>query len=380
MAAPLPLPTQRRLFEIPDEVAYFNCAGLAPLPRAARLAGEAALRRRARPWLVGGDAWFAEVEERRRLFAALAGVDAEGVALVPASSYGLATAAANLRAGMGQRVLVLADEFPSNYLTWQAFARRTGATLVTVERREGRSWAEAILEAVDERAAVVAAPAVHWTDGAAVDLVAVGERARAAGAALVVDASQSLGAMPLDLAAIRPDYLVTVGYKWLLGPFGLGYLYVAERHRDGVPLEENWINRLGSDDWSMTAGYQERYRPGARRFDAGQRSQLEATAIAVAALRQLLDWGVPRVAATLRRVTARVEREVRARGLAVSSPDRGPHMLGVRLPPLPGVAAALAAAGVHASVMGASLRLSPHLWTTEEDVARLGEALGVALR
>jgi selenocysteine lyase/cysteine desulfurase len=382
MPAPLPLPTQRRLFEIPDEVAYFNCAGLAPLLRAARLAGEAALRRRARPWLVGGDGWFAEVEERRRLFAALAGVDAEGVALVPASSYGLAVAAANLRARPGQRVLVLADEFPSNYLTWRSFARRTGATVVTVERRDGRGWAEAVVEAVDERAAVVAAPAVHWTDGAAVDLVAVGERARAAGAALVVDASQSLGAVPLDLAAIRPDYLVAVGYKWLLGPFGLGYLYVAERHRDGVPLEESWINRLGAEDFAALVDYQERYRPGARRFDAGQRSHLESTAVAVVALRQLLDWGVPRIAATLRRVTGRVEREVRGLGLSVTSPDRGPHMLGVRLPAaaLPGVAAALAAAGVHASVRGASLRLSPHLWTTEEDVARLGEALGEALR
>src|SRR6266508_4617984 len=199
-AAPRPLPVQRALFEIPDEVAYFNCASMAPQLAAARLAGEAALRRRAQPWLIRAEDWFTEAEERRTLFAQLAGVDADGVALVPASSYGLAVAAANLGAEPGRRV------------------------------------------------AVVAAPAVHWADGAAVDLAAVAERARAVGAALVVDASQSLGAMPLALAAIRPDYLVSVGYKWLLGPFSLAYLYVAERHRDGRPLEENWISRLGSDD------------------------------------------------------------------------------------------------------------------------------------
>ncbi len=245
-AAPRPLPVQRALFEIPDEVAYFNCASMAPQLAAARLAGEAALRRRAQPWLIRAEDWFTEAEERRTLFAQLAGVDADGVALVPASSYGLAVAAANLGAEPGRRVLVLAEEFPSNYFTWQRFAQRTGASLVTVGRDEGQSWAEAILGALDERVAVVAAPAVHWTDGAAVDLAAVAERARAVGAALVVDASQSLGAMPLDLAAIRPDYLVSVGYKWLLGPFSLAYLYVAERHRDGRPLEENWISRLGS--------------------------------------------------------------------------------------------------------------------------------------
>lgn len=380
-AAPRPLPPQRSLFEIPDEVAYFNCASMAPQLTAARRAAEAALERRAHPWLIRGEDWFTEAEERRALFAQLAGVDVDGVALVPASSYGLAVAAANLDAEPGRRVLVLAEEFPSNYYTWQRFARRTGTTLVTVERDDGHSWTEAILGALDDRVAVVAAPAVHWTDGAAVDLVAVAERARAVGAAMVVDASQSLGAMPLDLAAIQPDYLVSVGYKWLLGPFSLAYLYVAERHRDGLPLEENWISRLGSDDFASVAGYEERYQPGARRFDVGQRTHFETTAMAIVALRQLLDWGVPRVAATLRRTTDHVEEGLRAHGLTLTSDDHGPHMLGVRLPATARrrMAAALAEANVFAALRGPALRVSPHLWTTEEDVARLLGALAHAV-
>jgi selenocysteine lyase/cysteine desulfurase len=380
-AAPRPLPLQRALFEIPDDVAYFNCASLAPQLRAARQAADAALRRRAQPWLIRGDDWFTEVEQRRLLFAQLAGVDVEGVALVPATSYGLAVAAANLSAEPGQRVLVLAEEYPSNYHTWQRFARRTGASVVTVGRDGGRSWAEAILGALDERVAVVTAPAVHWTDGAAVDLAAVGERARTVGAALVVDASQSLGAMPLDLAGIRPDFLVSVGYKWLLGPFALGYLYVAERHRDGVPLEENWIARLGSQDFASLADYEDRYQPGARRFDVGQRTHFETTAMAIAGLRQLLDWSVPRVAVTLQQITGQVEEQLRAHGLRLTSDERGPHMLGVQLPAAARrrVAAALAEGNVHAAVRGASLRVSPHLWTTEEDVARLVGALARAV-
>jgi selenocysteine lyase/cysteine desulfurase len=376
-AAPRPLPVQRAQFEIPDDVAYFNCASMAPLLTAAREAAQAAWRRRAQPWRIRGEDWFTGAEERRGLFARLAGLDAEGVALVPATSYGLAVAAANLGAEPGRRVFVLADEFPSNYLTWQRFTQRTGASLVTVGRDDGQTWTEAILDALDERAAVVAAPAVHWTDGAVVDLVVVAERARTVGAALVVDASQSLGAMALDLPAIRPDYLVTVGYKWLLGPFALGYLYVAEPHRDGLPLEENWISRLGSDDFGSLAGYEDRYQPGARRFDVGQRTHFETTAMAIVALRQLLDWGVPRVAATLRRTTDHVERELRALGLTLTSDVRGPHMLGVHLPATSRrrVAAALAEANVYAALRGPALRVSPHLWTTEEDVARLVGAL-----
>ena len=245
-----PLAVQRELFDIPDDVAYFNCASLAPLLRAAVDAGAAATARRARPWLTGGGDWFADAEERRALFAELAGLDPEGVALVPATSYGLAVAAANLSARPGQRILVLAGDYPSNTYTWRRFARRTGAEVVAVDRRDGQSWGEAVVAALDERVAVVAVLATHWTDGGSVDLAAVGARARDAGAALVVDASQALGAVPLDWRRVQPDYLVTVGYKWLLGPFALGYLYVAEPHRDGVPLEENWISRLGSDDFA----------------------------------------------------------------------------------------------------------------------------------
>ena len=375
-----PLPPQRDLFEIPEDIAYFNCASLAPQLKAARQAAESALQRRAQPWLIRGDDWFTEVEQRRALFAQIAGVDPEGVALVPATSYGLAAAAANLRAGPGQRVVVLAEEYPSNYYTWQRFAGRTGAAVTVVGRQAGQAWGEAVLGALDERAAVVAVPAVHWTDGAVVDLVAVGARARQVGAALVVDASQSLGAMPLDLAAIRPDYLVTVGYKWLLGPFGLGYLYVAPQHRDGVPLEENWIARLGSEDFSGLVSYQERYQPGARRFDVGQRTHFEITAPAIATLRQLLDWGVDRIAATLGQITGRIEEAVRGEGLVLTSPDRGPHMLGIRLPELARkrVALALTEAGVHVGMRGASLRVSPHLWTTDQDVDRLAAALADA--
>jgi selenocysteine lyase/cysteine desulfurase len=379
-APPRPLPVQRELFDVPDGVAYFNCASLAPLLRAAGEAAAAAVARRARPWRIRGEDWFGEAEERRALFARLAGVDADGVALVPATSYGLAVAAANLRARPGQRVLVLGEDYPSNYYTWQRFARRTGATLVAVERRPGQTWAEAVLEALDERTAVVAVLAVHWTDGATVDLAAVGSRARAVGAALVVDASQALGAVPLDLDAVRPDYLVSVGYKWLLGPFALGYLYVAERHRDGIPLEENWISRRGAEDFAALVDYQDGYQPGARRFDVGQRTHFETTPMAIAALRQLLDWEVPRIAATLRRLTDRIEAEVAAIGLSVTTRDRGPHMLGIALPDPARrrVGAALADAGVFAGVRGSSLRVSPHLWTTDEDVDRLVAALAEA--
>ena len=368
-----PLPCQRALFDIPAEVAYFNCASMGPLLLGARTAAEQALRRRAQPWSITARDWFTDSETRRGLFARLLGADAEGIALVPATSYGLAVAASNLRSAPGQSVLLIAEDFPSGVYTWRRHCEGSGARLRTVAREPGQNWTEAVLAALDQATAIVAVPNVHWTDGALLDLVRIGAEARRRGARLVVDASQSAGALPLDVEAVRPDFLVTVGYKWLLGPFGQGYLYVAPEHRQGRPLEENWLLRQDSEDFSRLVDYREGYQPGARRYDMGQRSAFETTAMAIAALRQLLDWGVERIAASLAQTTGRIERELGRLGLRVSSDPRGSHMLGIVLEPAvrQRAAARLAGLGVYVGMRGDALRISPHLYTSEEDIARL---------
>jgi selenocysteine lyase/cysteine desulfurase len=378
-AGDLVLPSQRGLFSLPDEVVYLNTANMSLLLHSVREAGERALARRAAPWQISAGDWFSDVELLRGRFAELAGVDLEGVALVPATSYGLAVAARNLAAAAGDRVLVLADEYPSNYYTWRRFCERTLAELVVVERERGQSWTEAVLSRVDEQTRVVAVPNVHWTNGSKLDLVAVGHAARDAGAALVIDASQSLGAMPLDVSAIRPDFVVTVGYKWLLGPLGLGFLYVGEQHRDGEPLEENWINRAGSEDFTALVDYDDAYRPGARRFDVGQRTNFGLVPMAIAALQQLLEWTVGGVAASLRGVTDEIAARAGRLGFDVAPEDqRGPHMLGIDVPRgrAQALASDLADRGIVASIRGSSLRVAPHLHTTPSDIDRLLDALG----
>ncbi|MEA2222142.1 MAG: hypothetical protein QOH83_518 [Solirubrobacteraceae bacterium] len=378
-----PLPgAGREAFNVPADIAYFNTASLAPQLHAVRAAGEAALERRGRPWTISAADWFEDSERLRDLFGRIVGAGAAGVALVPATSYGFAVAARNLPLRPRQRVLVLGEEYPSGIYTWRAAARRSGAEVLTVEREEGETWTQAVLAALDERVAIVSVPNVHWTDGALVDLTAVATRSREVGARLVIDASQSAGAMPLDVGELRPDFVVSVGYKWLLGPFGMGYLYVAQEHREGEPLEENWILRAGSEDFARLVDYRDEYQPGARRFDVGQRTKFELTPMAIAALGQLVEWGVPRVAQALAGRTADIARRATDLGLdPLPADQRGPHMLGVRLPePVrERVLPALAAASCFTAVRGASLRIAPHLHTTDEDVARLFDALATAL-
>jgi selenocysteine lyase/cysteine desulfurase len=373
-----PLGAQREAFAVPPEIAYFDTATLSPQLRRVRAAGEAALERRARPWKFTADDWFADVERLRTLFAQLVRADADGIALVPATSYGFAVAARNLALQPGERVLVLAEGYPSGIYTWQAATRATSADIVTVHRQPGQSWADAVLAVLDERVRIVSVPNVHWTDGALVDLDAISARVHELGAHLVIDGSQSIGAMPFDVARIRPDFVTTVGYKWLLGPVGVSYLYVAEQHRDGAPIEQNWIARAGSEDFSRLVDYRDDYQPGARRFDVGQRSHLELLPMAVAALEQLGEWGVERIADALAGVTDSVANVAAALGLdPMPSDQRGPHMLGVRLPDTvrTRIAAGLAAADCYAAVRGEMLRLAPHLHVTDADVDRLADAL-----
>ena len=374
------LPSQRSLFEIPDDVTWLNCAYMSPQLRSVRAAGEAALGRKAQPWRIRPDDFFAETEALRGLFARLIHADAEGVALVPSVSYGMGVVAANLRARPGQRLLVLADEFPSNLYPWREVARRSEATVFTVARPADGHWTRAVLDAMDERTALVAVPHCHWTDGTAVDLAQVSARARQVGALLAVDATQSLGALPLDVEQVQPDYLVAAGYKWLMGPYSLGYLYVAPQHRGGQPLEHNWIARLGSEDFSRLVDYRDEFQAGARRFDVGERSNFQLVPMAVAALGQLLEWGVDSIQETVRELTRRAARGAQALGLEVPAEAyRAGHLLGLRRPggyPAD-VPAKLAARQVYVSVRGDNLRVSPHLYNTPADVDRLLEALAL---
>ncbi len=377
------LGSQRRLFEIPDDIAYLNCAYMSPQLRAVRSVGEEAVGRKSRPWEISPRDFFENSEITRRLFAQLVSGDAEGVAIVPSVSYGISVATANVPIKAGQNVVVLEEQFPSNVYPWRELAKRVGAEVVTVPRPAGYDWTDAVLERVDGRTAVVAVPNCHWTDGSVLNLVRTGERVREVGGALVVDATQSLGAYPLDVSEVRPDFLVSAAYKWLLGPYSLGFLYVGEGYREGVPIEHNWISREGSEDFARLVEYTDAYGPGARRYDVGERSNFVLLPMAIEALRQILAWGVENIAASLRGLTDRIEEEAERLGIeVVPASMRVGHLIGLGLSSdaPQDLAVRLAEENVFVSVRGRNLRVSPHLYNTGRDVERLFDSLSKLVR
>ncbi|MCP4690661.1 MAG: aminotransferase class V-fold PLP-dependent enzyme [Desulfobacterales bacterium] len=308
--------------------------------------------------------------------------DPDQAAIIPAVSYGVSLAAKNIPVARGRSIVVLQDQFPSNVYPWRRLAAERGAEIKTVQRPADSDWTPAVLEAIDENTAVAALPNCHWTDGSLLDLVQIGERCRAAGAALVIDAIQSLGVMPFSAREVQPDFLIAGAHKWLMGPYGYGFCYVSSRFLEGTPLEENWLNRKESEDFSQLVNYRDAYQPGARRFDVGEGSNFFLAPIARAALERILEWGVDNISGALRGVTDRIAERAQELGFETAPQrTRAPHMLGLYLPDgLPAnLSAILAQEKVFVSIRGNAIRVAPHLYNTPEDLDRLFMALEKAV-
>ncbi|VAW12624.1 Cysteine desulfurase [hydrothermal vent metagenome] len=383
------IPNQREMFDIPEKVAYLNCAYMGPLSRKVAAAGMGGIAGKTRPWTTLGEDFFAPSERARTLFAKVIGATADDIAIVPSVSYGVAVAARNLALDRNQSVICLEDQFPSNVYGWTELAGARGGSVHFVPRAKARlangqlDWTGAVLDAIGQNTAIVALPHCHWTDGSLLDLAAIGRKARANGAALVLDITQSGGVLPIDIGEVDPDFLVCATYKWLLGPYTMGFLYAAPRHQSGQPIEHGWISRKSSEDFSGLTNYRKDYQPGARRFDMGERSALQLMPMAVAALEQCLTWGVAETAATLAARTGAIAERAGALGFTVAPPEfRAGHFLGLDLgdTDADALVAACTAADVHVSVRGRSMRVTPHLYTTDTDVDRFIDVLAQTAR
>ena len=383
------LACQREAFSIPHGVHYLNCAYMGPLSRVTEQAGIAALHRSRCPVELPPAEYFRSPDAVRRAFARLIGADdTRRVALVPSVSYAMAIATRNVPMARGQNVVVIGEEFPSAVLPWRRVARERGVSLRTVaaprSEKAGTDWSEALYRAIDGDTAVVVLAHVHWADGTRFDVVRLAARAREVGAVVVVDGTQSVGALPFDVQEVQPDLLVCAGYKWLLGRYGLSVAYFGTRFDDGVPLEETWTSQCGSEDFARLADYRDTYRRTAERYDGGQRASFVLAPMLSAAIEQLLVWRVERVQEYCAKLLEPWQDLVRDLGVSLApATERAAHLFGLRVNhpcDLNGLATALAERQISVSVRGTVIRVSPHLYNDADDMTALfttvGEVLG----
>ena len=374
------LPTQRALFDIPRDVCFLNAASWSPLPFAVQEAGRAAIGRKGQPWKLEPGFQSQQYERARKAAAALIGADPADVALISSVGYGVSTAGKVLAIPRGSRVLVLQDDHTSPVLEWMSRAEAGGFGVEQVKQPADGDWTSAVLEAIERAGAaplaLVSISSVHWSDGGALDMPRIARAAKAKGSALLVDATHDVGVRRIDVKALDPDFLIFPTYKWVLGPYGRAFMYVARRHQNGVPLEQTAGARRAVSAEDTLYFRDVSYTDGAKRYDMGERDHFVSMEMAAIGMEMMAAWGNEPIVARLGMLTDRLADGLANSGVQVIDRKlRAPHVLSLKFPQgmAPDLPKRLAAENVHAAPRLGRLRISPHVYNDEEDVERFVE-------
>ena len=367
---------QRNLFNIPDEIVYLNTAYISPLSLKVEKAINKGCKLETEPWKIDPEFhFFYQIKETKIIFSNLFNISYKNVSLIPSASYGISTAANNIKLTKTKnKILILKDQFPSNVYPWMELSKKQEGVLEIIDDLNETTLTEEIINKISEEVAVVAIPNIRWTDGYIIDLKKVSDACKKFDVNLILDLTQSAGAMQIDLKEINPEFAIIANYKWMLGPYSTGFLYISDKFIDGVPLEETWIGRKNSQDFSKLTDYQSLYNSDSIRFDMGQRANFSLIPGVKAALEQLHDWSIEKIENTLYQNNLIICKGLSELGFEIlSEKNRAPHFISARLPGYDGnlLINILKKNKIFISERSGYLRITPHLWNNEEDFFKL---------
>ena len=377
---------KKHLFNLDADVHYINGAYMSPISKAVAESGAAAAIRKLRPYTIAPNEFFSDVDRLKVLFSKITHAqESKRVAIIPSVSYGMATVAKNVKVQKGQNIIVADAQFPSNIYTWRELAKEKDLTIKTIpypieiQDGRGKTWNERILDSIDNQTAIVALAHLHWANGTKFDLKRISQRAHEVGALLIVDGTQSVGAMPIDVLDMGIDALICGGYKWLMGPYTLGYAYYSEYFDNGKPIEENWMARKNAEDFRRLIDYQDEYAPLSIRYDMGEKSNFINVPMGIVALQQLLDWGIENIQNYCLNLTRDAIKQWQQHGFWVEEEaHRGGHLFGIQMPSSVSVEklqTALNERKIHVSVRGDFVRIAPNIYNDAADIKALTEVL-----
>ncbi len=365
----------RQEFPVTGRCVYFDHAGVAPVSRRVADAVAAFIADARDFGRLHYPAWEGRAEAVRAAAARLIGAGSDELAFVASTSDGLSAIATGVDWRPGDSVVAVDGEFPANVYPWWAL-ERVGVTTRLATPVEGRLTVDAIAALIDDTTRVVSVSAVDFATGQRRPLAAIGEVCRRRGVLFCVDAIQALGALRIDVERDGIDALAADGHKWLCAPEGCGLLYVSRRWLDRlVPQRIGWKSVV---DASRYLPYHFELKADAQKFECGSLNFLAIHALG-AAIDLTCDVGVDAIEARLLALTAHLRGLLAARGVVLLSPadeDERSGITTVRVGEAPEAAVRrLRAAGVLASPRGGGVRLSPHFYCDEDDVARCVAAL-----
>lgn len=381
---------QKHLFDIPEDITYLNIAAQSPSFNAIHEAGLEGLMQKRHPHILSIADYFEPVTELKKLFSQLVDIDDYNrVVTIPSVSYGMSTVTNNIKLNASDEILVMHEQFPSNMYPWQKLANTYNATIKTIQptnttTNRVEQWNKSILEAISDKTAVIAMGHIHWSNGSLFDLKAISKKAKDHGALLIIDGSQSVGALPFSIKEIQPDALICAGYKWLFGPYGCGYAYYGPYFDNGMPIEENWSNRLNSENFAALTNYEEQYKPLANRYSVGESGNFIYVKMQIAALKQVIEWTPKGIQDYCKRISSDAVSELQKLGCIIEDADyRTHHLFGIKLPDTLDIKllkAALHEHQIYVSFRGQYIRISCHLFNTADDFRKLVNCLSSVLQ
>jgi cysteine desulfurase / selenocysteine lyase len=369
---------RRTEFPWTSDTTYLNNASIGPLPERTRLVLEAFNRKRAAPFQLPDREIFATMAESRRLVAEMIGASPEEIGLTINTGVGLSLAARALPLKAGDIVLTSDREFPANVYPWMLL-KDSGIDLELVPTTADGWPDEAhLLERLqDPRVRVLAISLVQFSNGYTVDLARLSAAARASDTYLVVDAIQGVGQIPVDLRKTPVDVLSCGAQKWLLSPWGSGFVYVRRALiRELRPAVTGWMAFEGTDDFTRLTQYDDTLRGDARRFEMITLPYQDFAGMN-ASLRLLLDIGISTIAEHLRRLQVPLLEWADRRGVRVVSPlgTQGSGIICVAPADVGGAFRALKSARVIGGMREGAIRLSPHFYNTVAEMERVVDIL-----
>jgi len=360
---------------------WLNCAHQGPLPSCAARAASEAIAWKERPWELTSER-FRDVPERLRgALARLIGADANDIVLANSASYGLHLIGAGLRWRARDEVLVMETDFPSDILPWLRLEKHG----VTVRRERPRGHVfepDEIAKCLSPQTRLLCLTWVHSFSGWAIDIDAIGRLCRSRNVTFVVNASQAIGAAAFDVAAAGVDAVVSVGFKWLCGPYGTGFCWLDPRLRQQLdPPKAYWLSMFTADDLSGSIDVRLRHDSSASALDIFGTANFLNFVPWTASVEYLLTRGIPAIAAYDQALLDRFFEALDRNRYDVISPAHGSQRstLIVLRHRLEGhterAFQALQAARIHIAIRSGNIRISPHLYNSAHDIDRLVDVL-----
>lgn len=357
---------------------------MSPTLKQASIAGKKAIIQKENPTLLSQEDFFQPVEKSKISYGKLINADAQQIALLPSASYGFANAFNNLKSQNRLKAICVGEEFPSGYFSLVKWCKENDINIEIIKKPKIKKnrvsiWQQEILDAINQETAVVLISAVHWMDGSKYDLQSIGEKCANFDIPLFVDGTQAVGAQSIDVQACHITALINPSYKWLLGPYGLGFAYYAPYFNNGIPIEESWMNRDKASDFSNLTDYNEHYLPGAKRFDVGESASFINLAMMQVGIDFINDLGVEKIEGHCREITKPLLQYLRDNDFWFANEGyRAAHLFGFELPAsvnLEQLKVALVQSNIYLSFRKNSVRVSPNIYNTNSDIHALIECL-----